>query len=173
MGYTFTSNGPRQNRHGLLHSTLSLTTLQLFSAAFAALGTGAFIVAIRHERLMQRHRQPGVSYRDVTLRRDGGWRRTDLFAPEGLVHQRRASTFGVAGVLCWLAAIVVWILATRQLETVAVRFDRVRTAAAMVSIQMPTIASPYISRASSICTSFISHAATSAPRGTSCTRKAI
>lgn len=77
------------------------------------LGAGAFIIAIRHERLMQRHRLPGVSYRDVTLRRDGGWRRTDLFAPEGLVHQRRASMFGVAGVLCWVAALAVWTLAIR------------------------------------------------------------
>lgn len=59
---------------------------------------------------MQRHRQPGVTYAAVTWRRDGGWRRADLFTPEGLRHQARASRFGVAAAALWvlaLAALVV------------------------------------------------------------------
>ena len=85
--------------------TLQVTlTLSLFT-----LGVCAFAVALRNERLMQRHRQPGVSYRDVTMRRDGGWRHADLFTPEGLAHQRRASTFGILGALLWLAALGAWI----------------------------------------------------------------
>ena len=86
-----------------------MTLQTILSASLFVLGICAFVVAIRHERAMQRHRQPGVSYRDVTMRRDGGWRRTDFFAPEGLVHQRRASTFGITGALLWLAALGVWI----------------------------------------------------------------
>jgi len=54
---------------------------------------------------MQRHRQPGVSYAQVTWRRDGGWRRADLFTPEGLAHQKLASRYGLMGVLLWLAAL--------------------------------------------------------------------
>ena len=65
----------------------------------------SMVLAIRQERLMQRHRQPGVSYRDVTLRRDGGWRRADLFTPSGLLHQRQASRFGLIGVVLWIAAL--------------------------------------------------------------------
>lgn len=86
-----------------------MTLQATLSATLFALGVCAFAVAIRHERLMQRHRQPGVSYRDVTLRRDGGWRQADLFMPEGLVHQRRASTFGILGALLWVAALVAWV----------------------------------------------------------------
>lgn len=59
---------------------------------------------------MQRHRQPGITYAAVTWRRDGGWRRADLFTPEGLRHQARASRFGVAAAALWvlaLAALVV------------------------------------------------------------------
>jgi hypothetical protein len=63
------------------------------------------------ERRMHRHRQPGVSYWAATLRRDGGWRRTDLFDPEGLRYQRRAARSGVAGAACWVAALAVWTFA--------------------------------------------------------------
>lgn len=55
---------------------------------------------------MQRHRQPGVSYAAVTLRRDGGWRRADLFTPEGLRHQARASRFGLAAAALWVLGLV-------------------------------------------------------------------
>jgi hypothetical protein len=54
---------------------------------------------------MQKHRQPGVSYRDVTFRKDGGWKREDLFTEAGLAHQKRASTFGVVGLLFLLLAL--------------------------------------------------------------------
>jgi hypothetical protein len=75
-------------------------------------GAGAVCaaLAIRSERRMQRHRQPGITYAAVTWRRDGGWRRADLFTPEGLRHQARASRFGVAAAALWvlaLAALVV------------------------------------------------------------------
>ena len=69
-------------------------------------GSIAMALAVRQERLMQRHRQPGVSYRDVTLRRDGGWRRGDLFTPAGLHHQRHASRFGLIGAVLWVAALL-------------------------------------------------------------------
>jgi hypothetical protein len=85
-------------------------TLQIaLTSGLTALGLAPFGLAIRHERMMQRHRQPGVSYRDVTMRRDGGWRQADLFTPQGLAHQRRASTFGILGALLWIAAVVAWI----------------------------------------------------------------
>jgi hypothetical protein len=59
---------------------------------------------------MQRHRQPGIIYRAVTLRRDGGWRRADLFTPTGLQYQRRASGVGVSGTALLIAALLAWIL---------------------------------------------------------------
>jgi hypothetical protein len=63
-------------------------------------------VAIRHERQMQKHRQPGVSYRDVTLRLDGAWRRADMFTEQGLKHQRRASAWGFPGLALIIVAIM-------------------------------------------------------------------
>ena len=60
---------------------------------------------------MQRHRLPGVSYWAATLRRDGGWRRTDLFAPEGLVYQHRAARFALLGVVSWALAATSWVIA--------------------------------------------------------------
>lgn len=77
------------------------------SGALFAAGLVLLVLAVRQERLMQRHRQPGVSYRAVTFRRDGGWRRSDLFTPEGLAHQRRASGFGAAGAACWVVSLLV------------------------------------------------------------------
>ena len=75
-------------------------------AGAGVVSTGAAIV---FERRMQRHRQPGVSYRDVTLRKDGGWRRADLFTPEGLALQRRAARFGWLGAALWIVALAVWV----------------------------------------------------------------
>ena len=83
-------------------------------AAVTTLLVGAGLLflsaAVWNERRMQRHRQPGVTYRAVTLRRDGGWRRTDLFTETGLRYQRRASTFGLAGTACLVAALGTWIV---------------------------------------------------------------
>ena len=76
----------------------------------AVAGTVAMLVAVRYERRMQRHRRPGVGYRDVTFRRDGGWRRDDLFEPEGLALQRRAARWGATGAALWLAALVAWVV---------------------------------------------------------------
>lgn len=76
----------------------------------AVLGVGCLGAAVVNERRMQRHRQPGVGYRDVTLRRDGGWRRSDLFTEQGLRHQRRASTWGVTGGALLVAALLAWIV---------------------------------------------------------------
>jgi hypothetical protein len=81
----------------------------LISGAFATAAAVCLGIAIYHERRMQRHRQPGVSYRDVTLRRDGAWRRADLFTPDGLAHQRKAARYGVLGVLFALASLVAWV----------------------------------------------------------------
>jgi hypothetical protein len=78
-------------------------------------GVGCVFVAfaIRAERLMHRHRVPGVSYADATFRRDGGWRRTDLFSPEGLAHQQRAAKYAFLGVACWVAALGAFLLLAR------------------------------------------------------------
>ena len=65
-------------------------------------------VAIWNERQMQKHRQPGVTYAQVTLRRDGGWRRGDLFTPKGLAYQRRASAWGFPGLTLLIIALVAW-----------------------------------------------------------------
>jgi hypothetical protein len=67
-------------------------------------------VAVFNERRMHRHRQPGVSYAQATFRKDGGWRRTDLFTPVGLQYQRRASRYGVVGALLWILALVLSII---------------------------------------------------------------
>jgi len=75
--------------------------------ALIAVGIAAEIEAVYHERMMQRHRRPGVSYWSATLRRDGGWRRSDLFNDEGLSHQRRAATWGMTGVALILAGLVI------------------------------------------------------------------
>ena len=87
-----------------------MTVQSVVALLLFGFGVLAFVMAIRHERRMQRHRQPGVSYRQATLRRDGGWRREDLFTGEGLGHQRQASRFGLTGVAFWIAAIVAWIV---------------------------------------------------------------
>ena len=85
-------------------------TVQAFVAlALFVAGIAAFATAVRYERAMQRHRQPGISYRDVTLRRDGAWRRADLFTADGLRHQRLASRFGLVGAVLWIAALGAWI----------------------------------------------------------------
>ena len=76
----------------------------------AGAGVVSIAVAVVFERRMQRHRRPGVSYRDVTLRKDGGWQRADLFTAEGLELQRRAATFGWLGAALWLLALGVWVV---------------------------------------------------------------
>ena len=73
-----------------------------------AAGTVSMAVAVFNERRMHRHRQPGVTYAQATFRRDGGWRRADLFRPDGLRFQRKASTFGVLGAFLWVAGLVSW-----------------------------------------------------------------
>jgi hypothetical protein len=94
----------------LFGNVASWDTRQLFTTAtLFALGAIAFILAVREERRMHRFRQPGITYSEATLRRDGGWRRTDLFTPEGLVHQRRASRYGVTGASLWIAALGAWV----------------------------------------------------------------
>ena len=72
----------------------------------AVLGVIALAIGIWNERMMQRHRRPGVSYRDVTFRSDGGWRRRELFSDEGLAYQRRASAFGFSGLMLLVIALV-------------------------------------------------------------------
>ena len=81
----------------------------LVAAALAVAGLVSLVVAVVHERRMQQHRREGVSYKAATLRRDGGWRRDDLFDSEGLAHQRQASRWGFAGVILLIAGIISWI----------------------------------------------------------------
>ena len=75
-----------------------------------AAGLLAMSIAVFNERRMQRHRQPGITYRDVTFRRDGAWRNPSLFTDEGLRYQRRASTWGVIGAAFWIGALLAWLL---------------------------------------------------------------
>jgi hypothetical protein len=59
---------------------------------------------------MHQHRQPGVTYAAATFRRDGGWRRADLFTKEGLEFQRKAARNGVIGGALWIVALLVYVL---------------------------------------------------------------
>jgi hypothetical protein len=79
---------------------------ELLMMACLVAGVASLLMAVSYERRMQRHRQPGVSYRDVTLRRDGAWRRADLFTERGLAYQSKASTWGVAGAGLLVAFVV-------------------------------------------------------------------
>jgi hypothetical protein len=74
--------------------------------ALASLGTLSAAAAVAHERLMHRHRQPGVGYWQATLRRDGGWRQRALFTDDGLAHQGRAARYGLLAVMLWVAALL-------------------------------------------------------------------
>ncbi len=85
--------------------------LALIPTVLAVAGTLLMAIAVFYERRMHRHRQPGVTYAQATFRRDGGWRRADLFAPEGLAQQRQASRFGVTGTILWVAALIVQAIA--------------------------------------------------------------
>lgn len=76
----------------------------------AAAGLVAAGLAVVSERRMQRHRQPGVTYATATLRRDGGWRRADLFTPEGLRHQAQAARLGFLTVVLWVSAFAAFLL---------------------------------------------------------------
>ncbi|HJQ20363.1 MAG TPA: hypothetical protein VJ867_08455 [Gemmatimonadaceae bacterium] len=89
------------------------SSITLVPLGVAFVGTLSVCVAIYHERRMHRHRQPGVTYARATFRRDGGWRRTDLFTAQGLEHQRHASRFGVAGAALWIVALIVWAVLAR------------------------------------------------------------
>jgi hypothetical protein len=80
----------------------------LIPAALALAGSILVGVAVLNERRMHRHRQPGVTYAQATYRRDGGWRRADLFTPEGLAYQRQASRYGVIGAALWVLALIAW-----------------------------------------------------------------
>jgi hypothetical protein len=77
---------------------------------FALAGAVAATLAIVSERRMQQHRQPGVTYSAVTFRRDGGWRRPELFTARGLEYQAQASRFGVAAAVFWVVALLSWVL---------------------------------------------------------------
>ena len=72
----------------------------------AVLGVLSLGWAVVNERRMQRHRQPGVDYAKVTWRRDGGWRRGDLFTETGLAYQKQASRYGVVGAALLVASLL-------------------------------------------------------------------
>jgi hypothetical protein len=88
---------------------ISRSVQLLVSGAVALIGVILLIAAIVHERRMHAHRQPGITYAQATLRRDGGWRRRDLFTEAGLRHQRRASLYGIIGAALLVASLLVWI----------------------------------------------------------------
>ena len=91
-----------------------MTTQALVASVIATAGVVCLATAVMYERRMHRHRQPGVSYAEATLRKDGGWRRSDLFTAVGLQLQRKASLWGVTGGVLLLASIAAWmVLGTR------------------------------------------------------------
>ena len=59
---------------------------------------------------MQQHRQPGVTYAAVTFRRDGGWRKSELFTARGLEYQAQAARFGMMAAALWVVALFSWAL---------------------------------------------------------------
>jgi len=59
---------------------------------------------------MQQHRQPGVTYAAATFRRDGGWRKSELFTARGLEHQAQAARFGMMAAVFWGVALLSWAL---------------------------------------------------------------
>jgi len=59
---------------------------------------------------MQQHRQPGVTYVAVTFRRDGGWRKSELFTARGLEYQAQAARFGMMAAALWGVALLSWAL---------------------------------------------------------------
>ena len=80
------------------------------SLMFGIAGIAAAIFAVMAERQMHRHRQPGVTYAAATLRRDGGWRRGELFTAEGLRHQARAARYGVSAAMLWLLSLIAFVI---------------------------------------------------------------
>ena len=78
----------------------------LIASVLAIAGLAFATIAVVHERLMHRHRQPGVTYAAATFRRDGGYRRTDLFTPDGLKHQGKAAKFGVRAAALWVLSLL-------------------------------------------------------------------
>lgn len=91
-----------------------MTRQILGSSILALLGLAFLAAAVVQERRMHAHRQPGVSYGQATFRRDGGWRRSDLFTEVGLRHQQRASLYGITGTALLIAGILAWILLGRR-----------------------------------------------------------
>ena len=83
-----------------------MNTQVIFISIFALAGVVAATFAVVNERQMQQHRQSGVTYSAVTFRRDGGWKRAELFTARGLEHQAQAARFGVAGAVLWVVALL-------------------------------------------------------------------
>jgi len=85
----------------------------IVSAALTVAGVVSATAAVINERRMQRHRQPGVTYAQVTFRKDGAWRRSDLFTSEGLAYQAKAARYGMAAVGLWVLALIARVVAAR------------------------------------------------------------
>jgi hypothetical protein len=80
------------------------------TAAVGLLGVVFMVIAVVNERRMHQYRQPGVTYAAATFRRDGGWRRAELFTEEGLAFQRKAARNGVIGGALWIVALFVYVI---------------------------------------------------------------
>jgi hypothetical protein len=79
-------------------------------AALALVGVAYMSAAVVNERRMHQHRQPGVTYGAATFRRDGGWRRADLFTEQGLAFQRKAARNGAIGGAFWVVALISYVV---------------------------------------------------------------
>jgi hypothetical protein len=81
----------------------------LWASSLAAAGIVCAVIAVWTERRMQRHRRPGVTYADVTHRRDGAWRNAALYTAAGLRLQARAARFGAMAAAFWVLALAAWV----------------------------------------------------------------
>ena len=90
-----------------------MTAGAIVVGGLSAIGVVFAAIAVLNERRMQRHRQRGVTYAQVTFRKDGAWRRADLFTPEGLAYQARAARYGMLAAFCWVLALIAWVVAAR------------------------------------------------------------
>ena len=90
---------------------LLLTVGPAVMKTLIAIGLVSLAWAVVNERRMQKHRRSGVSYREATLRRDGGWKRSDLFTDAGLAYQGQAAKWGFLGTVSLLVAfLLAWLL---------------------------------------------------------------
>lgn len=116
-----------------------MTPQALITGVFALAGVGAAGCAVLNERRMQQHRQPGITYAAATFRRDGGWRRAELFTARGLEYQVQASRFGIAAVVLWICALLSWVLLADSIGQATIWFFEIAAEASPLVLAAPIV----------------------------------